>query len=48
MMVLLIKCEVTSKEIYEAKIQEQQNLIDDLVETTKQEKAERESGEPQI
>ncbi len=42
------QCEVTSKEIYEAKIQEQQNLIDDLVETTKQEKAERESEEPQI
>ena len=42
------QCEVTSKEIYEAKIQEQQNLIDDLVETTKQEKAERESAEPQI
>ena len=42
------QCEVTSKEIYEAKIQEQQNLVDDLVETTKKEKAEREAQKTQI
>ena len=42
------QCEVTSKEIYEEKIQDQQKLIDDLVETTNQEKVEKESTKTQI